>query len=130
MRRTDRNALRRAVQWAERYQRGKPIILLPEPRPRAGSPEWIEEAMRCAGFAQMTALRLRPWEAPPIVSDDEVGDPTKYGSRPQEVELRQRMIELGISVFEPDPIAAIEAAEAERAALSFADRARESLAKT
>ncbi len=116
MTRRDREALARAVQWAERYQRGKPIILLPSPMPRAGSPEWFEEARRCAGFAQMITLRLKPWEAPPIVSDDEVGDPTKYGSRPQEVELRQRMIKLGVSLFEPDPLAALAAAEAAKPA--------------
>ena len=120
--RRDRAALARAVRWAERYQRGKPIILVPSPMPRVGSPEWIKRARRCAGVAQMITLRLRPWEAPPIVTDDEVTKPDRYGSRPQEVELRQRMIKLGVSVYEPDPIAAIEAAEAERAACSPIER--------
>jgi hypothetical protein len=113
MRRTDRVALARAIEWAKRYQRGKPIILLPEPVPRAGSPEWIEEARRCAACAQMLTLGLRPWQCPPVHASDTVGD-DRYGERPAEVELRQRMIKLGISIFEPDPLAALAAAEAER----------------
>ena len=35
--------------------------------------------------------------------------------RPEEVALRRKMIALGISIWEPDPLAAITKAEAERA---------------
>jgi hypothetical protein len=56
------------------------------------------------------SLRLKPWQAPPVHTGDGVGDGNTYGSRPREVELRRRMIALGISVYEPDPIAAIAAA--------------------
>ena len=130
MTRRDREALARAVQWAERYQRGKPIILLPSPMPRAGSPGWIEEAQRCAGVAQMITLRLKPWQCPPVIASDTVGDnPDRYGERPQEVELRQRMIKLGISVYEPDPIAAMETAVSASGRREFHAAARANLSK-
>jgi hypothetical protein len=35
------------------------------------------------------------------------------GGKPEEVALRQRMIALGLSEFEPDPLTAIESAETE-----------------
>jgi hypothetical protein len=76
---------------------------------------WEEVAGLAAHSCQCTRLRLKPWEPPPAHSNDEVTRPDRYGSRPQQVALRQRMVKLGISIYEPDPIAAIERAEAERA---------------
>ena len=118
MRRIDRDALRRAIELARAES--------PETRQQIDAKLKTEPWEEIAGFAayscQCTRLRLKPWEAPPVHSDDEVTRPDRYGSRPQEVALRQRMIKLGVSVYEPDPIPAIEAAEAERAACSPIER--------
>ena len=112
MRRIDRDALRRAIELARAES--------PETRQQIDAKLKTEPWEEVAGFAayscQCTRLRLKPWEAPPVHSDDEVTRPHRYGSRPQEVELRQRMIKLGVSLFEPDPLAALAAAEAAKPA--------------
>src|SRR5262245_49099477 len=71
---------------------------------------WEEAAIRAAFSCQIRELRLRPWQGLPIDASDEVGD--GYGCTRQEVELRQRMLAAGLSLYEPDPIAALQAAEA------------------
>jgi hypothetical protein len=109
--RRDRAALQRALQWGERYQRGRAIILVPAPMPRVGSLPWFEAARRCAGFAQMQTLGLRPWQCPPLAAADKVGL-DRYGERANEVELRQRLKRAGLSVYEPDPVAALARAAA------------------
>ena len=51
-----------------------------------------------------------------MISHDEIDPEGRYGGTEQEVGLRQKMLALGVSIFEPDPLAAIERAEAEAAA--------------
>jgi hypothetical protein len=75
---------------------------------------WVEAATRAAYNAQIKSSGLRPWQAPPFEAADEVDEGGGYGKTAEEVGLRRRMIELGISLFEPDPRAAIKAAEAKR----------------
>jgi hypothetical protein len=58
---------------------------------------------------------LRPWQAPPLRSDDEIDPAGMYGGKPEEVALRQRMLALGLSEFEPNPLEALDRAEAEAA---------------
>jgi hypothetical protein len=65
----------------------------------------FEEVGSFAAFsAQCDALHLMPWEAPPL-----------YASQGEALELRERMDRLGVSKFEPDPVAAIAEAEAKAA---------------
>jgi hypothetical protein len=48
---------------------------------------------------------------PPCDANDEI-DPAegdRYGNRTDEVALKRKMVALGISIFEPDPLAAISA---------------------
>ena len=94
---------------------------------------WFAAAVFAAHECQERALRLKPWQCwpPCAVGVDDVDTPgfEHRGVRSSAALLR-RMLALGISRWHPDPLAAIEAAEAERVTLSFADRARESLAKT
>src|SRR5262245_59077584 len=111
--RADREALKRAMDIA-----------------RAGDPlrrEQIDSMLRersrqeVAEFAsfhcQVDALRLRPWQCPPSDASDAVS-PDTYGGRPEEVALLKRMLALGISRYEPDPLTAIAAAEAKATAAS------------
>jgi hypothetical protein len=70
-----------------------------------------EAATRASYIAQIHALKLKAWQAPPCEDfGDEVGP--GYGRSKGEVELRLRMRALNISLYEPDPRAAIAAAEA------------------
>ena len=76
---------------------------------------WRAAALYASYHAQMRSLRLRPWQCPPCDANDEI-DPAEgdhYGNKSDEVGLRRRMIALGLSPFEPDPLTAIDRAEAE-----------------
>jgi hypothetical protein len=62
---------------------------------------WEEVAEFAANICQTTSLNLRPWEFPPCRAKD--GDALK---------LRDRMVAAGVSIWHPDPIAALRKAEA------------------
>jgi len=71
-------------------------------------------AGEAARRTQWSAARCR--ECPPASADDELGAGNdKYGSRPREVVLRQRLRSAALSVYEPDPMRAIQEAEAKPA---------------
>jgi len=73
--------------------------------------DWLEAATSASYIAQIRALKLKAWQSPPCEDfGDEIGP--GYGHSKGEVELRQRMRALNISLYEPDPRAAITAAEA------------------
>jgi hypothetical protein len=75
-----------------------------------------EVGLFASTILQLRALRLRPWEATPAESFN-VADPSDhFGCRPNEVALLRKMLALGISRYDPTPLAAIEHAERERAA--------------
>jgi hypothetical protein len=78
---------------------------------------WLDVAMFCAYGRQCTALRLSPWQPAPcqveIDYDDGNGGPIM--GRRAAAELLRKMLSLGISRWHPDPLTAIDAAEAERA---------------
>jgi hypothetical protein len=102
LRRTDRDALERALvmacresEQAARYEemlRSKP---------------WREAAESAAYSMQVKTLKLKPWQAPPCgCRSDEIG--RGYGHSRGEVLLRRRMLAAGLSLYEPNPIAALE----------------------
>jgi hypothetical protein len=71
-----------------------------------------------ASCAQTRSLGLQPWQNPPFRAslrdlDKPFDDPR--GER-QAAELLQRLLKLGLSRFEPDPIGAIAEAEQRQAA--------------
>jgi hypothetical protein len=76
---------------------------------------WFEVAKGCAWSEQHRNLRLRPWQPPPCRADphaiDDVDDGV-MGKRAAAL-LLARMLKLGISRWHPDPLGAIEQAEAE-----------------
>jgi len=115
----DLDALRRAMAWGKGYARREPQLkIMLEQMPVEGSKEWLKLATSLAAEAQCNTLGLCPWQTPPMhVVDNGVIDPNGWGNRPDEVALRRKMIALGISLFEPDPPAAIARAEQQRADL-------------
>jgi hypothetical protein len=78
---------------------------------------WEDVARFAASCCQSKSLRLQPWQGVPFRAnlrdlDKPFDDPR--GER-QAAELLQRLLKLGLSRFEPDPIGAIAEAEAKRA---------------
>jgi hypothetical protein len=108
MTRKDRDALVRALAMARTLD---PIII--QAIESLLKTSWQAAAEYAAYHCQMRSLRLRPWQAPPLRSDDTVDPTGMFGGKLEEVALRQRMRELGLSEFEPNPLEAIEHAEAE-----------------
>jgi hypothetical protein len=90
----DRDALGRAMEIAmsdpdrARQLRAK---LVDEP--------WEEVAQFAAYGCQRSALRLKPWEEPPMHA---------HAGIPKAEALLRRMLEAGLSEFEPDPLSALE----------------------
>jgi hypothetical protein len=104
----DREALTRALEMA-RAESEAERAHFDEMLSREG---WQEAAHAAAYACQCRTLKLRPWQAPPIhVHSDVVTSPPSYGHQPEEVTLRRRLLAVGLSLFEPDPIAAIETAK-------------------
>jgi hypothetical protein len=107
---TDRDALSRAIAAARAEDAGRrkqiDSMLADEP--------WESVAVFAASCAQSKSLGLMPWQLPPFRAsladlDQPPGDPS---GRRESAELLQRLLRAGLSPFEPDPLRAIEQAEA------------------
>ena len=70
--------------------------------------EWEEVARFAAYDCQIRALRLKPWEVPPMDVADE--NEPRRGEEAAARILRQ-MLQAGISRYAPDPMGALEATE-------------------
>jgi hypothetical protein len=113
--RIDREALERAIAIDRKRdpKSYKPINRRLEPE------RWYEAGKSAAYACQCAALRPKPWQ--PVPANEYVAvtdDDSEYGpvmGRAAAAELLRRMLAAGLSRYEPDPIAALEAAEAERA---------------
>jgi hypothetical protein len=97
VKRINRDAMARAIEWMRQES--------------ANSREQIEDKLKreeaghfAAYAAQCSTLRLKPWESPP---SNLWGDYCSDG-----IELYDRLVAAGLSVFEPDPVKAL--AEVER----------------
>jgi Zn finger protein HypA/HybF involved in hydrogenase expression len=105
----DHEALERALQLACRESTGQAARFEEMLR----SKPWREVCERAVYHLQVKTLRLKPWQCPPCdCRSDEIGQ--GYGCSASEVKLRRHMLRLGISLYEPDPRAAIERAESAR----------------
>jgi hypothetical protein len=103
LRRTDRDALERALERARAVSEAE-CARFDAIEVRSG---WQEAAERAAYRCQLKTLKLKPWHCPPCdCRSDEVGH--GYGRSRGEVLLRRRMLKAKISLYEPDPIAALE----------------------
>jgi len=99
----DRIAFEKAIAWVR--QHGEPIEVA------AIETALTREGLTAAGehaayIAQYRTLQLRPWQCPPCHARDEVAVDI-YGRRPGELELRDRLVSAGLSVYEPDPLSAL-----------------------
>jgi hypothetical protein len=109
---TDTDALTRAIELcrAESPARRKQIDnkLADEP--------WENVARFAAGCAQSRNLGLQPWQNPPFRASlsDLDQPPGDTSGRRESAELLRRLTDAGLSRFEPDPIAALERAEAKQ----------------
>jgi hypothetical protein len=76
---------------------------------------WLEVAQACACREQHRNLSLRPWQPAPCHADPNGNGPDDgvMGRRAAEL-LLARMLEFGVSRWHPDPLAALEQAEARR----------------
>jgi hypothetical protein len=103
----DRDALERALVLVRRFEpyRCKQIDN------KLSEDGWLPTAQFAAYCCQVETMRLRPWEFPPIWA----GTYDNTVSKRAAIELLQRMLAVGLSRFEPDPIAALEAVEKRRA---------------
>jgi hypothetical protein len=95
----DRDALTRALDIcrAESPGRAQQIDSMLQDQP------WLEVAKYAAHFCQHRSLRLLPWETEPMYGDVDLSWRDDDAAR-----LLHQMLALGISKFEPDPMAAIE----------------------
>jgi hypothetical protein len=94
---TDRDALTRAMEMARRDpDRAEQLDAM------VAESGWQEAAEFSAYCMQGRALRLKPWESPPLcfAENDE-------GDEPGRVLLR-KMLDAGLSRYEPDPLTALE----------------------
>jgi hypothetical protein len=110
---TDRDALERAFAAARRdpVQRRRIDEWL------AAGEAWESVAKSCAVLCQDANLRLMPWQLPPASRtiadhlDDALREPGGPSGRREAAELLKKLLELGLSRYEPDPAGAIAAAE-------------------
>jgi hypothetical protein len=105
----DRDALERALVAcrAEGAARAKQIDSMLADRP------WEGVAQFAAYSAQNRSLGLMPWQSPPCharLSDLDKPFDDPRGER-ESAELLRRLLDAGLSRFEPDPLAAIAEAE-------------------
>ena len=110
----DRDALERALVAcrAESAARAKQLDSKLHDEP------WEEVAQFASYCAQGRALDLMPWQSPPCHANfralsEPFGDPR---AARESAELLRRLLNAGLSRFEPDPLGAIEEAEGKRRA--------------
>ena len=101
MTRKDLAALRRCIDVAERDPLRREQVR--DMRPR------LERALFCCSVAQSESINLKPWECPPCESEPDLSDNTSYAEQKQRArQLADRLRAAGLSIYEPDPIAAFE----------------------
>jgi len=105
MTRKDLAALRRCIEVAERDPMRREQVRHMRPR--------LTKALFCCSVAQSESLDLKPWECPPCESDADPSDNDSYAEQKRRArQLADRLRAAGLSVFEPDPIRALEDAAA------------------
>jgi hypothetical protein len=99
----DQDALERALVIA-RAESAQERDRLDDIEARAG---WVSAAQSASYHLQVKTLRLKPWHCPPCdCRSDEIGH--GYGHSRAEVMLRRRLLKANLSLYEPDPVAALE----------------------
>jgi hypothetical protein len=102
MLRVDQDALRRALEMAKAESPGRKEQL----ESKLAEEPWEDVASFAAYCCQNRTLKLKPWQTPPCDARRDVPDDRKAYA------LAERLTAAGLSIFEPDPIAALAAIEA------------------
>ena len=108
---TDREALERAIAMKRQMSEADRLQVAGMLKEKP----WRETAEFCSYGCQCDRLQLKPWQWPPCEVDPDWAEYTDddHHGRIAAARLLERMLALGISRWEPDPVAAI--VEAERA---------------
>jgi hypothetical protein len=125
MKRVDRAALKRAIIEARKQDpaRRRQVDSMLSKR------DWFEVARFCACCCQTAALQLKPWQPPPVwVGDEKPIDDFPSAGRVRAWELRRQLLAAGLSMYEPDPLAALR--EREQAAENPPERGGKSAVTT
>jgi hypothetical protein len=105
----DKDAFRRAIEQCRAHGIAESEYIDRE----LASGESFEEVGKSAAYGcQCRNLRLKPWQAPPMFGD---AHPGHEGHADAEV-LLQKLLDAGLSRYEPDPIRALETATTKPAA--------------
>ena len=101
MTRKDLAALRRCIEVVERDPMRREQVFNIRPR--------LTKALFCCSVAQSESLDLKPWECPACESDSDPSDNASYAEQKRRArQLADRLRAAGLSIYEPDPIAALE----------------------
>jgi hypothetical protein len=96
----DVNALHRAIEQCRSESSEEERELLDRQLAR----DWTEAALQCVYRCQIANLHLRPWQSPPVAAVD----------NPEALRLRSKLIEAGLSEYEPNPATALQAQQSAR----------------
>jgi hypothetical protein len=103
----DLEALTRAMEVASRDPRFAKHLEW-----RAETYGWADAARFAAYSCQCDALKLRPWQDPPMYGDSTDGiDDFPNAGRAAAADLLKRLLGAGLSRFEPEPMKALARAE-------------------
>ncbi len=115
--RRDREAMARAIEQL-RQQGGEDARQIED---KLARDPWEKVGSFASYSRQDTNLCLKPWQVPPCwlrTSDDlkaALAMPNDHSGRRAAGELVRRLLDAGLSRYEPDPIGALERVEAQRA---------------
>jgi hypothetical protein len=114
MKRVDLNALKRAIVLAKNENPGRAAQI---DAMMHGWEGWQRAAEFAAYCCQCRTLRLKPWQSPPCSSGPHNNvDDFPGAGRAAAAQLLKRLLDAGLSRWEPDPIAALERVEAAKPA--------------
>ena len=68
------------------------------------APDWRERAEHACYRVQTDALHLKPWQTPPCLVELYEDNPNESDAR----EMLKRMLDAGVSRYDPDPLAALK----------------------
>jgi hypothetical protein len=103
---TDKQALRRAIKLA--YAESPESAGQIDHRMALGQ-SFEDIGMSAAYGCQCHNLRLKPWQSPPMYAEF-------HPDQPGALELLNKLLDAGLSRYEPDPLAALEALTTQPAA--------------
>ena len=109
----DRDALTRALAECRAESPGRAAQIAAKLKDES----WESVARFAAYYCQTQNLHLTPWEVPPIrIRDIEAAltAPDDARRTREAARLLQRMQRCGLSIYEPDPVVACEAVEAQQ----------------